>query len=161
MRKAMTAAAALVLGVALAAAAQANGTMHRSAMPSKQTVQSGSTVAPQASKQRTKLSKRMTARRHISAKRTGKQTLASLNRRKTSTKTSTRMARLHRRSLQSQQPSTAVGSSAMPNNTNTNLNSTPSLSDQTTAGSGSSTMPQGQNNLNQTLPNPNTPNTTR
>ena len=141
MKKAMTAAAALVLGVALAASAQATGTMRHSAMPSQQTAQSGTTAAPQMSKQRTtrKLAKRVTARRHVVAKHSSKRVLASLKRHKTSTK----MARLHRRAPKGQQPSTAIGSSTMPNN-NQNLNNIPSPTDQTTAGSGSSTMPQDQ-----------------
>ena len=56
MTKTMTAAAALLLGIALAASAQANNKMRQSAAPAndtQQTAQTGTTAAPQATKQRT------------------------------------------------------------------------------------------------------------
>src|SRR5213075_2366325 len=83
MTKTLTAAAALLLGVALAASAQANNKMRQSAAPAndtQQTAQTGTTAAPQATKQRTtrKLSKRMVAHRQLASKSTGKQMAAKV-----------------------------------------------------------------------------------
>src|SRR5947209_14004343 len=84
MTKTMTAAAALLLGVALAASAQANNTMRQSTAPAndaQQTAQTGTTAAPQVTKQKTTrtASKRMTARRHLAAKSGGKLMTAKLS----------------------------------------------------------------------------------
>src|SRR5947208_285388 len=84
MTKTMTAAAALLLGVALAATAQAAGTMGQSAAPAndtQQTAQTGTTAAPQATKHRAtrKMTKRMTAHRQLAGKSTGKLTTAKLS----------------------------------------------------------------------------------
>jgi hypothetical protein len=140
MKKMMTAAAALLLGVALAATAQANGTMRHSAKPAQQTVQSGTTAAPQIAKKRMAAkrlaSKRTASRRHLASKRTGKVMTAKLTRHHKTTQ----MARLHNRSQHGQQQTTGIGSSSMPNNSN--------LNSQSTAGSGSS-IPQDQNLQNQ------------
>jgi hypothetical protein len=148
MKKIMTAAAALLLGVALAATAQAN-TMRQSAKPAHQTVQAGTTTAPQIAKKRTlrTASKRVAARRHIASKH-GKLMTAKLTRHHKSTQ----MARLHQRTLRGkQQQSTAFGSSAPTTSTPT-LNNTQSTTNSTTAGSGSS-MPQDQTLQNQnTIP---------
>lgn len=157
MTKTMTAAAALLMGVALAATAQANTTMRQSATPTtQQTAQTGTTAAPQATKQRTtrKLSKGMTARRQLAAKRTAhKITTAKLTRHGKLQQT----ARLHHRSLRGQQQSTEIGSSTMPS-TNPMLN-TPPATNAPMAGSGSSMLPQDRNNtlLNQPLNQTQTP----
>jgi len=137
MTKTMTAAAALLLGVALAASAQANSTMRQSANPTQQTAQTGATTAPQIAKKRT-VSKRM-AIRHVASKRTGqKLATAKLTHRGKLQQT----ARLHRRGGIGQQQSSAIGSSTMPRD-NT-LNTLPPTTNQPLAGSGSSMLPQDQ-----------------
>ena len=142
MTKTMTAAAALLLGVALAATAQANN-MRQSATPpndtQQQTTQTGTTAAPQVTKQQKtrKLSKQMTARRHLASKRTGqKLTVAKMTRHNKLQQT----ARLHHRGLRGQQQSTAIGSSTMPNSRTFDTGPTTAPP----AGSGSSMMPQNQ-----------------
>ena len=167
MTKIMSAAGALFLGVALAATAQANSTMRQSANPTdntQQTAQTGTSAAPQVTKQRTTrtASKQMTARRHVAAKRSGKLTLAKATKRSRLQQT----ARMHRRGQRGEQPSTAVGSSTMPS-TNPMMN-TPPATNAPIAGSGSSlpsqdqtTSPQNQNLQNPNLQNPNNPSTIR
>jgi hypothetical protein len=156
MTKTMTAAAALLLGVALAASAQANNTMRQSTAPAndtQQTAQTGTTAAPQATKHRAtrKITKRMTAHRQLAGKSTGKQMAAKVTKgSKLQTaslkrhKKPTQMARLHHRSLRGQQQSTEIGSSTMPSDTST-LNTLPPTTNQPLAGSGSSMMPPNQN----------------
>lgn len=139
MRKTMTAAAALLLGVAFVAGAQANGTLRQSATTKQQTVQTG-TTAPHIAKKHM-ATKRMTTHRR----------LAKLTRHHKQTQ----MARLHHKATGTQQQ-TETGSSTMPNN-NLNLNSPSTL------GSGSSTMPQDQITTpqNQNLQTPSNPTTVR
>ncbi|HEX3538406.1 MAG TPA: hypothetical protein VHU15_16735 [Stellaceae bacterium] len=159
MTKTMTAAAALLLGVALAASAQANSTMRQSTAPTndmQQSAQTGTTAAPQVTKKQARTaSKKMVARRHlaksggklIAAKSTkgSKLKMASLKRHAKLSQ----MARLHHRSLRGQQQSTEIGSSTMPTD-NSTLNTLPPTTNQPIAGSGSSTMPQTPST---TLPN--------
>lgn len=163
MTKTMTAAAALLLGVALAATAQAANTTRQSAAPAtdtQQTAQTGTTAAPQVTKKRTthKLSKRMVTHRQVAAKRTGKKltTMAKLTRHSKLQQT----ARLHRRSLRGQEQSTAIGSSTMPSTSAPALNTLPPATNAPMAGSGSSMMPQGQPNTLQTQPLNQSPTTT-
>lgn len=137
MTKTMTAAAALLLGVALAASAQANSTMRQSANPEQQTAQTGTTTAPQIAKKRI-VAKRM-AIHHVASKRTGHKLMTA----KLTHRGKLQQARLHRRGLSHQQQSTEVGSSTMPRD-NT-LNTLPPTTSQPLAGSGSSMLPQGQN----------------
>jgi hypothetical protein len=170
MTKTMTAAAALLLGVALAASAQANSTMRQSTAPTndmQQSAQTGTTAAPQVTKKQARTaSKKMVARRHlaksggklIAAKSTkgSKLKMASLKRHSKLQTASlkrhaklSQMARLHHRSLRGQQQSTEIGSSTMPTD-NSTLNTLPPTTNQPIAGSGSSTMPQTPST---TLPN--------
>ena len=150
MTKTMTAAAALILGVALAASAQAADTMRQSTTPAndtQQTAQTGTTAAPQATKHRAthKMTKRMTAHRQLAGKTSGKLKTAKLTRHHGK---ATQMARLHHRGLRGQQ-STAIGSSTMPRSSTFDVG--PPTTNQPLAGSGSSMMPQQDQTT--TLPN--------
>ena len=162
MTKTMTAAAALLLGVALAATAQAASTTPQSAAPAtdtQQKAQTGTAAASQVTKQRTtrKLSKRMTTHRQVAAKHTGKKlTMAKLTRQGKLQRT----ARLHRRSLRGQEQSTAIGSSTMPSTSAPTLNTLPPATNAPMAGSGSSMLPQGQPNTLQSQPLNQNPTTT-
>ena len=162
MTKTMTAAAALLLGVALAATAQAASATPQSAAPAtdtQQTAQTGTTAAPQVAKQQTtrKLSKRMTTHRQVAVKRTGKKlAMAKLTPHNKSQQT----ARLHRRPLRGQEQSTEIGSSTIPRTGAPMLNTLPPTTNAPMAGSGSSLLPQGQPNTLQTQPLNQNPTTT-